>query len=166
MKQIFVLTLLLIAVSGCAQPTSAPQQTTNTNTVANKQTAATQTATISEADVIARENQVWDALKRKDFDTFASFLAEDQMEVEPTGVYDRAGTLNAVKQVDFANSSLGDFKVLKLNNDAVVVTYSIKGPAPVFSAEGERASTVWVNRNGKWLAVFHQGTPVAKSPAK
>jgi hypothetical protein len=30
------------------------------------------------------------------------------------------------------------------------------------SPDGERQSTIWVNRGGKWLAVFHQGTTIVK----
>ncbi len=159
MKRILILITMLLAGSACStnQPTS--QKATNVNTAVTPQT----TATVSEADFIARENQVWDALKKKDFDTFAGFLAEDQIEVESDGVYDKAGTLNGVKQFDFSNSSLSDFKVLKLDNDAVVVTCLVKGPTPAFPAEGLRSSTVWVNRNSKWLAIFHQGTAAERA---
>lgn len=159
MKRILILITLLLSGSACtsSQPTS--QKGTNVNTAITPQT----TATFSEADFIARENQVWDALRKKDYDTFAGFLAEDQVEVESDGVYDKAGTLNGIKQVDFANTSLSDFKVIKLDNDAVLTTCLVKGSSPAFPAEDIRSSTVWVNRNGKWLAVFHQGTAAERT---
>jgi hypothetical protein len=28
------------------------------------------------------------------------------------------------------------------------------------------ASTIWANRGGKWLAVFHQGTDTQPAPSK
>ncbi|HUQ30484.1 MAG TPA: nuclear transport factor 2 family protein [Pyrinomonadaceae bacterium] len=118
-------------------------------------------------DPIAREKQVWDAIKKKDYDRFASFLADDQIEVFAWGVNDKAGSVAGIKQVNLSNAMPGDFKTLKINDDAVVVTYTIKGGGDV-SKTGERATTVWVKRDGKWLAVYHQDTTVAKpaTPAK
>jgi hypothetical protein len=117
-------------------------------------------------DPIEKEKQVWDALKRKDYDGFASMLADDSLEVESDGVYDKAGSVNTVKQFDFSSASLSDFKVVKLDDDAALVTYLVKAAAKGFDPNGERHTTIWANRNGKWLAVFHQGTPVGKPAAK
>lgn len=63
-------------------------------------------------------------------------------------------------------ASLSDFKEVKFDNDATLVTYLVKATAKGFDPDGERHSTIWVNRGGKWLAAFHQGTPVMKPPAK
>lgn len=111
-------------------------------------------------DPIAMEKQVWDALKNKDYDRFASFLAEDQLEVFGWGVNDKAASVKGVQQVDLSKAVLSDFKTLKVNDAITVVTYMVKGPTPPFSKGGERSSTVWVNRGGKWLAAFHQGTAI------
>lgn len=115
------------------------------------------------ADPIEREKAVWEALKRKDYDTFASFLDSAQVEVEPHGVYDKAGTLKLVRTFDASKGELSDFKTVKINDDATLVTYvvTISGPKP----EKGRASTIWVNRGGKWSALYHQGTPVGDPPA-
>ncbi|HZH33068.1 MAG TPA: nuclear transport factor 2 family protein [Pyrinomonadaceae bacterium] len=117
-------------------------------------------------DPVAREKSLWDALKRKDWDTFAAGLAEDQIEVRPTGVYDKAGTLAAVKTFDFTNFASSDFKATKFDDDATLVTYTVKGPGADGKPMVERASSIWVKRGGKWLAVFHHGTPVMQMPAK
>jgi hypothetical protein len=93
-------------------------------------------------------------------------LADDQIEVEPNGVYDKAASVNGVKQVDFTTAALSDFKVLKFDNDASLVTYMVKASAKGFDPAGERHSTIWVNRGGKWLAVFHQATLVEKPMTK
>jgi hypothetical protein len=122
---------------------------------------ATSSPVTPATDHIAREKQIWDALKKKDYDTFASFLAEDQIEVWDTGVSDKAKSVEGVKQVDLSKAVLSDFKAMNLNANAVLVTYTAKGPTPPFTKEGERASTIWVNRDGKWLAAFHQSTAIA-----
>ena len=112
-------------------------------------------------DAVAREKQVWDAIKKRDFDRFASFLAEDQIEVFGWGVHDKAASVEGIKQADLANAALSDFKTVKVDDDAVVVTYLIKGAADL-PPTGARGSTVWARRDGKWLAVYHQDTTVKK----
>lgn len=166
MKRIIILAALMLVASGCAtnaqtqtNANASSRTTTNTNTA-----AATKMATpMSEADAIAREKQVWEMLKTKDYDGFAAMLADDQVEVETSGVYDKAGTLAGVKGGEYSSALLSDFKVLKIDDDAVVVTYLVKVGAADANPGGYRQSTVWVNRGGKWLAIFHQGTPVASA---
>lgn len=111
-------------------------------------------------DPIAREKQVWDAIKRKDYDRFASFLAEDQLEVSPWGVNDKAASVKGVQQADLSKAILSDFKTVKLSDTAAAVLYTVKGPAPPMSKGGERATTIWVNRDGKWLVAYHQSTAI------
>lgn len=136
-------------------------------TPAAKSSASPAAATIvTSADVEANEKAIWDAFKQKNYDGFASAIADDATEVEPNGVFDKAGSVNGVKMFDATGSTLSDFKVLKFDADASLVTYMVKGPAKFFGPEGERHSTIWANRNGKWQAVFHQGTRAVKAPAK
>jgi hypothetical protein len=116
-------------------------------------------------DPIAREKQVWDAIKKKDYDRFASYLAEDQMEVFGWGVNDKAASVKGVQQADLGGAVLSDFKTLKIADDASIVTYTIKGPK-VIGPNGTRGSTVWVKRDGKWLAIYHQDTPIQPATAK
>ena len=111
-------------------------------------------------DPVAREKQVWDAIKKKDFDRFASFLAEDQIEVTPWGVNDKAASVSGVQQADLSSAALSDFKMAKISDDVAIVTYMIKGLKGM-SPSGARASTIWVKRDGKWLAIYHQDTTVA-----
>lgn len=118
------------------------------------------------ADPIAREKQVWDAIKKKDYDRFASYLAEDQIEVFAWGVNDKAASVKGVREVDLSKATPGDFKTLKLNDAATAVIYTVKGPTPPFGKEGERSSTIWVNRGGKWLAAYHQATNIKPAQKK
>jgi hypothetical protein len=136
---------------------------TNANTSTSE---AKHAEMVASDDPVAIEKHVWEALKQKDWDTFAAHLAEDQLEVGPAGVYDKAATLNAVKQWDFSKATPSDFKATKLDVDATLITYMIKGTGPDGKPFEERASSIWAKRGGKWLAVFHMGTPVIKMPAK
>lgn len=109
-------------------------------------------------DVVANEKMVWDALKRKDYETFASFLDAAATEVEADGVYDKAGTLRSVRMFDASKSEQSEFKNVKFDADVQLVTYMVTTPGA--KPDKERHSTIWVRRDAKWLAFFHQGTPV------
>jgi hypothetical protein len=122
---------------------------------------ATTTATTS-ADAEANERLIYTYLKEKNYDAFASLLADNSVEVESAGVYDKAGSTEGVKTFDASKVELSEFKVLKIDKDASLVTYVVKVPGA--KPEVERNTTLWTNRNGKWLAVFHHGgTPVMKA---
>jgi hypothetical protein len=138
--------------------TSTPPPSSAAATPTAKSSASPVPAATPGDDPVANEKMVWEALKRKDYDTFASFLDSAQIEVEADGVYDKAGTLKGVKTFDASKYVLSDFKTVKFDSDAALDTYlvTLSGAKP----EKERHTTIWVNRGGKWLAFFHQGTPV------
>ncbi|MEP6635593.1 MAG: nuclear transport factor 2 family protein [Acidobacteriota bacterium] len=118
------------------------------------------TALVMGSDPVANEKAVWDAFKAKNYDGFAAVLDEQFVEVEPDGVYDKAGSVKGVSQMNPVNADLSDFKTLALDSDAALVTYTAK----VGTAPAERHSSVWANRNGKWMAVFHQGGTAVSKP--
>ena len=169
MKRIIVLVALLAAASAC---TPAEQGNGNNSNLvvanANSATPQASPASVSDADIIAQERQLLDALKAKNWDAFAAKLADDQIYVSGEGVYDKTQSVEGVKKTDFKEFTTSDMKVLKLDQDAAVLTYTnvAKGtyegkPLPDTPS---RDTTIWVNRGGKWLAVFHQET-YAQPPA-
>lgn len=113
-------------------------------------------------DPIANEKMVWDLLKSKNYDEFGLMLAADFLEVEPEGFFDKAGTIKGVGMVDLSKAEISDFKTSKIDDDAMLVTYLVKGPG--FATDGERSSTIWVKRDGKWQGLFHHGGTVAVKP--
>jgi hypothetical protein len=123
---------------------------------------ATPVTIVTGPDPVANENAIWQALKNRDYNSFGSALAPESVEVEPDGVYDKAGTMKLVGQFDFSKAVLSDFKSVKFDADAALVSYLVKMPGG--PPDGERHTTIWANRAGKWLAVFHHGTPVMKAP--
>jgi len=123
--------------------------------------AATPAPVVTGPDPVANENAIYAALKSKDYDGFAALLAADAIEVEPTGVYDKAGSVKTVSMFDFSKAELSEFKQVPFDKDAALVTYVVKLP----NLPAERHSTIWAARNGKWLAVFHHGTPIPRGTA-
>lgn len=122
------------------------------------------------SDVTANEKLVWDALKSKNYDAFASYLASDSMEIEADGVWDKAGSVKGVQGFDASKATLSDWKTVKMDDDASLVTYTVMNPG--MKPDKEYHSTIWTSRGGKWQAYFHMGTPAASampaagSPAK
>jgi hypothetical protein len=114
-------------------------------------------------DAEANEKLVWAALKSRNYDAFAAYLAPDSIEIEQDGIYDKAGSVKNVQNFDASKADLSAWKTVKFDSDASLVTYLVKvsGMKP----DQERHSTVWVNREGKWLALLHMGTPVAAPQA-
>lgn len=115
-------------------------------------------------DPIANEKIVWDTFKSKNYDAFAALLAPEFVDIESDGVHDKAATVKSVGQFDASKFELADWKVAKLDDDASLVTFMLKAIGS--NADLERHSSIWVNRGGKWLALLHVGTPVAKPAAK
>ncbi len=116
------------------------------------------------SDPIANEKIVWDLFKARNWDGFASLLVPEFVEVEPTGVYDKSGSVKGLQEMpmDMSQFELSDWKALSFDDDAKLVTYTVttKAPKPM----KDYHATIWVNRNGKWLGFYHQGTPEAAPP--
>jgi hypothetical protein len=133
---------------------------------------------MTEADAIAKEKAIWDAIKAKDYDAFGNMLADDQVEVTGEGVLDKAASITAVKDFEPVELAFSDWKFSSIDKDAFIVTYtvSVKGKfkGKDFPTQSGRCSSAWVNHGGKWLAAYHQESPVkppmpppaaSKSPA-
>ena len=165
MKKILALVSFLLVVAACSN------QPTNTNTPAHSNanmTAAKPAAAPAEADIIAKEKGAWEAIQKKDYDGFGNMLASDYIEVTGEGVFDKAGIVAEVKDFSLTDVTFTDWKILPIDNDAVIITYNTtlkatyKGkdvpPGPYHSAGA------WVNRDGKWVALFYQQTMVKTMP--
>jgi len=132
-----------------------PPASTKTKPAASP--AATPAQVTATSDPIANEKIIWGFLKAKQYDAFAAMLATDAVEVEPSGVFDKAGSVKGVEGFDFSKSTTSEFKSLNIDSDAALVTYLLTTPGA--KPEEERHTTIWAIRNGKWMAVLHHGTP-------
>lgn len=166
MKKILVIISALIVTAACAAPPTNRDATSPAN--ANVATAPP-TAPLSEADAIAREKAIWNTIKDKDYDAFAAMLATDQLEVTPEGVMDKAGSVAGVKQFEPSEINFSDWKYLSVDSDTFLVTYVAvykgKYQGKDLPEQKVRASSAWVNRAGKWLAMYHQECPVKPAMA-
>ena len=166
MKKILILAASMLAAAACAAPPTNREATTGSSTNRAAETKAS--APLTEADAIAKERQVWDAIKNKDYEAFGNMLTDDFISVASDGVYDKAGTINGVKAFEPSEVTFSDWKFLPIDKDAGVIIYSatVKGKVngKDMPPSSMHAGSAWVNRNGKWLAIYHQDAEVAKVP--
>ena len=162
MKKILALVSFLSFLVFAAACTNEP--TTNTTINSNANTSMSKTAAPSEADIIAKEKATWDMLKKKDFDAFGNLLASDYIEVNDNGVFDKAGIIADLKDFNLTEATFSDWKMIPIDNDAVILTYQTTVKATEKGADVPpgpyRSAAVWVNRDGKWLAFYYQQTPI------
>jgi len=168
MKKILAPVVLLIAAAACSTTPPGNKDVANANSAnANKGAEMKSTATVSESDIIAKEKAIWDTIKKKDWDGFGKTMASDYIEVLDDGVHDKAAGLTGVKDFDLSDVTFADWKMLPIDKDAVIITYTATVKAKY---KGEavppgpyREASAYVNRNGEWVTVFYQET-LARTP--
>src|SRR5262249_37013898 len=105
---------------------------------------------------------VWDAFKSRDVKTAMEAFAEDAWSVDMNGMASVEQLRQMIQDYTVESLSLQDFKLIRLDKDAVILTYTGTASAaykgqPIPSGPYYCSST-YVSRGGKWLAVFHQET--------
>src|SRR2546427_1636 len=165
MKRLLAVLVSALAAFACTAPTETGNKSAATN--ANK--PAETTSTISEAEVIAKEKDAWDAVKNKNSEGFREIMADNGLYVSHHGVLDPDGIVRETAELELTDLTFSDWKVVPIDKAAVLVTYTahingrIKG-MPLVSSQ-VRSSTAWVNREGKWLAVYHQDCEAKAAPS-
>ena len=115
--------------------------------------------------LMAAENKMLDDLTTGKKDAFFGVIAPDSWSVDEGGWMKMDDFKQSWDQIKIQSSKASEMKVVPINATSAIVTYKLeqKGsmagqpfPSPVY------ASTVWVQKNGKWWAVFHQESTPAK----
>lgn len=148
----FALLLALAAVSLGQTPAPSPAPSPKPKPAMSK-------AQIQKS-LIATEKKLWEAWKNKDDKPFKATLAADSVMVGESGVADKAGAIQGITSIDctIKSYSLSDFKMALATPTVALLSYKgtvdgTCGGAPVPTVW---ASSVYVNRGGKWLAFSHQ----------
>ena len=114
-----------------------------------------------ETQIIALEKQGWEAWKNKDTAFFQTYLTDDALSVNASGIFEKAEILEYYGSCDVKSYSLDNFKFRMLEKNSALITFTAtqdavcggeKNPSTV------RASSVYVKRGGKWLNSFYTET--------
>jgi hypothetical protein len=123
----------------------------------------------TEKALIANENKINDAVAKRDVKAFNDLVASDAVSADMGGFMKASDFTKTMDQMKVENWHVMNPQVLWVNDKTAVVTYTWMGkgsyqnqPLP----ESTYASTVWTERNGKWVAVFHQESIPAPPPPK
>src|SRR5260370_12563695 len=150
MKKILALVSFLIIAAACTN-----QPSTNTNMGSNANMATSKSAAPSETDMIVKEKAACDTLKKKDYAAFGDLLASDYIEVTDEKVFDKAGIIADVKDFNLTDATFSDWKMLSIDNDAVILTYQTTLKATYKGSEVPpgpyRSADVSVKHDRKWL---------------
>ncbi len=121
-------------------------------------------ATIEET-IIAQEKQVGEALMKHDQAAFKNLVSADAIAVGPRGAVKVSDIMGELFSPDYKSEgfAMEATQVKMMDKDAYVITYKGTGTE---SYKGEShnvtayESTLWVKQGNKWMATFHQTTPV------
>ena len=138
-------------------------------TLACASPAFTQTAgkAAIEKILIANEKKINDAVMKHDAAGFTALVAADAVSADMGGVMKVSDFVKSMDRAKIQSYQILNPQVMWVDDKSAVVVYTWKGkgtwmnePVP----ETTYASTVWTERNGKWVAVFHQETGAAPAP--
>jgi len=109
------------------------------------------------------EKKLLDPALRRAPDRLGSLLAENFIEFGSTGrTYDKSQVLYHLSRQLPTELSIDDFRVVELATGVALVTYRARADSRKEKDEQySLRSSVWVQRDGEWKMIFHQGTMVA-----
>lgn len=154
MRRVFGLAVVTAALAGVATPPVSAQD-----------------RAALEKRLVANERSINRAVAEGDLDTFKSLVAADGVSIDMSGRMPTGETIrtfdNFRRLLRLKTWDLSEFQVTWLSGDAALVTYKWEGtgtyrgepvPSPVW------CSSVWAQRDGQWMAVFHQETAAVEAP--
>jgi hypothetical protein len=114
--------------------------------------------------ILAMEAKFWEAAMTFDADAMKGIYADDFTAFSERGRSGKAANVEATKQFRSANPKFRDVEIVRLNQDAAVITYRVdvdaltRDGAVVIRVRDSRMSNGWARRDGRWVLVFSQMT--------
>jgi uncharacterized protein DUF4440 len=138
---------------------------------AGKQAAPAADRAAIEKQLIANERTINEAVAKNDMKTFNTHVDAQGYGIDPTGIMKVADMTPMFAQMKITSWNLDQSKIVWVDNNTAVHMYRWEGKG-TFVNQGKTmpvpsptwASTVWTNRGGKWVAVFHQESAALETP--
>ena len=110
--------------------------------------------------LIGNERTAWDVYARRDT-AAPDLLSGDYVEVlDDNTLNDRAAHLAMIVDADLSAYALEGFRVIRLSDDAMVVTYEADWTDGAGESGRVAISSGWALRDGAWRNVFYRETPL------
>ena len=110
------------------------------------------------------ETEVWEALAKGDGEADARLLSDDFLGVYTVGFADRAAHVAQLADGSTVSEySLSKGRLMVLADDMVLLAYraSFRRPGEEES-ESVLISSIWHEREGRWVNIFSQDTPAVE----
>jgi hypothetical protein len=117
--------------------------------------------TISD-QLLELEKRLLDPDLRRTPEKLAHFLADDFAEFGSSGhAYDKKRILFLLRKQVPTRLQIEEFRAIEISASAALVTYrACSESTRTNAARYSLRSSLWMQRNGAWQMVFHQGTTV------
>ena len=153
-----VLAVTLAFVGAACQP--AAQDAASGESMEEQQMGAPE---ISAEQAIEMERGLWEAAAEGDHQGFGEMIAEDVTLVGGAGIVEKQELMAQLEGSTVEAYEVGDFQVMQPGSDVAVVTYSYSETFRAAEADSATtftgwATSIWENRDGTWLIVFHQSS--------
>ena len=125
-------------------------------------------STIEEKLIAEEKRVVWEAVVKKEIKVLQDFFANEFLDVSDVGVFTKSETIKLIPDLDVKDYSLDKFKVIMPNKETAIVTYEAIQHWTINGKDAPshvRASSIWINRSGKWLITFHQESTLNQGTA-
>ena len=139
------------------------KQSTQTTTTSQKQ--ALPQMSVEEGKIItAREINVWEYSKTKQYDRLREILADDYVGYFTTGNMQPSSVINLLRKSTFTDYHLSNINVKPIADNVAIITYNVlqdvTGEDGVKWVPEVAAAATYVKRNGIWYSVFYQEMPL------
>jgi hypothetical protein len=123
----------------------------------------------AEKAIIANENKINEAVAKHDVKTFNELVAPDAVSADDAGFMKASDFTKSIDQLKVSTWHIMNTQVMWIDDKSAVLTYTWMGKGTYMNQpipETTYASSVWTERNGKWVVVYHQETPAKPAAAK
>lgn len=121
---------------------------------------------LSSQEVIKMERGLWEALAQGDLAAFSERIADDATLVGGQGISSKADMMSQLEGGTLEAYEVTDFQVMQPGSGVAVVTYRYTETYTPADADSSMdyagwATSIWEDRDGTWMTVFHQSSEEA-----
>ena len=123
----------------------------------------TNATTKLEAEIIALEKSGWEAWKNKNAKWFQDNTTDEAMWITSDGLSEKSQFIKDLTSCEIKSFSLDNFKLMMLDKDALVLTYTAKQDGICGGKQipsHVRSASNYVKRGNRWLETLYMETPI------
>ena len=131
----------------------------------SQQRAQTDRSKLHIGEVIQLEKEVWKAARARDATKFAELVPADAVMIFHSGIVTQPDYIATMHGRTLQKNKIWDLRGYMPNRTTVILTYqtvrrgNYRGKR--FPSTPVIESTIWIKREGRWVAVLNQETPIS-----